>query len=89
MPVRRAHARARTRTLTVIRSAPLRAAPPAPPHTAAHPAPPPRSNVCCDHHKAGLAKAKDRRSFGEVVTNNEAYNVQSFETVLPQRRAGV
>ena len=26
-------------------------------------------NVCCDHHKAGLAKAKDRRSFGEVVTS--------------------
>jgi len=25
-------------------------------------------NVCCDHHKSGVAKARDRRSFGEVVT---------------------
>jgi len=43
-------------------------------------------NVCCDHHKAGLAKAKDRRSFGEVVTNNDAYDVQSYNAVLPQAR---
>jgi hypothetical protein len=45
-------------------------------------------NCLCDHRRAGLAKP-DRRSFGEVVTQNDAYNVQSFETVLPQRKAGV
>jgi hypothetical protein len=43
-------------------------------------------NVCCDHHKSGVARARDRRSFGEVVTQNEAYSVQSYDAVLPQAR---
>ena len=44
-------------------------------------------NCLCDHRRAGLGKADRRRSFGEVVTNNEAYGEHQFETVLPQRRS--